>query len=124
MTSRIDVLVVFYNSADFVGPLLESLRRLTIPVTAYFLDNASVDGTAAKLAAAIPELPFPVRFFRSRTNNGFARGMNLLARQGTAEFVFLLNPDTELEEGCLEKLLARADLDPRIGMCEARQQPR
>jgi GT2 family glycosyltransferase len=124
VTSRIDVLVVLYNSGNFVGPLLDSLRRVTIPITAYFLDNASSDDTAAKVASAIPTLPFPVRFFRSLRNNGFARGMNLLARRGTGEFVFMLNPDAELEPACLERLLLRAQADPRIGICEARQQPR
>jgi GT2 family glycosyltransferase len=63
-------------------------------------------------------------FLRSLTNNGFAGGMNLLAAQGTGEFMFMLNPDTELEEGCLERLLSRAKREPQIGMCEARQQPR
>jgi GT2 family glycosyltransferase len=50
--------------------------------------------------------------------------MNLLAKQGEAEFMFLLNPDTELEPDCLEKLLVRAQSDERIGICEARQFPR
>src|SRR5581483_2662865 len=36
----------------------------------------------------------------------------------------LLNPDTELAADCLERLLARADLDSRVGICEARQSPR
>ena len=38
--------------------------------------------------------------------------------------MFLLNPDTELEAGCLETLLDRARADRRIGICEARQYPR
>jgi GT2 family glycosyltransferase len=124
VTARIDVLVVFYNSANFVESLLASLKRLTIPVTAYFLDNGSTDDTAAKVASAIPQLPFRTYFLRSLTNNGFARGMNLLARQGAGEFLFMLNPDAELEEGCVEKLLVRAEASSAIGMCEARQQPR
>jgi GT2 family glycosyltransferase len=36
----------------------------------------------------------------------------------------MLNPDTELEDGCLERLFDRIKTDPRIGVCEARQQPR
>ncbi len=50
--------------------------------------------------------------------------MNLLAEMGAAEFMFILNPDTELEEGALETLLTRADSDPGIGIAEARQFPR
>jgi len=124
VTSNIDVLVVLHNSAHLLGPLLNGLRRISIPVTAYFLDNASHDNTAEKLASEILDVPFRVYLLRSLKNNGFARGMNLLARQGTGEFMFLLNPDTELEEGCLEKLVTRAESDPAIGICEARQWPR
>jgi GT2 family glycosyltransferase len=124
VTPEIDVLVVLYNSANFIQPLVDSLRRITIPVTFYFLDNASSDDTAQKLASVLPTLPHRTHFLRSLSNNGFARGMNLLAAQGTGEFMFMLNPDTELEEGCLERLRTRAKEDPTIGMCEARQQPR
>jgi len=124
VTPEIDVLVVLYNSEKFVDPLLDSLRRVSIPITLYFLDNASSDKTVEKVAAALPALPMRAFLLRSLTNNGFARGMNLLARQGRGEFIFLLNPDTELEEGCLERLVNRIAEDPAIGMCEARQQPR
>ena len=124
MTPEIDVLIVLYNSAKFLRPLLASLRRITLPVTFYFLDNASTDGTAESLAAALPSLPGRVHFLRSLKNNGFARGMNLLSRQGSNEFMFMLNPDTELEEGCLEQLLQRATSDPLAAICEARQEPR
>jgi GT2 family glycosyltransferase len=124
VTPDIDVLIILYNSSSFIQRLLDSLRHLTIPVTLYFLDNASTDDTVEKLVAALPQLPVPAYFLRSLTNNGFARGMNLLAKQSSGEFVFMLNPDTELEEGCLERLVDRAKTDPKIGICEARQQPR
>ena len=124
MTPEVDVLIVLYQSAKFIQPLLDSLQRITVPATIYFLDNASTDNTAKTVAAALTTFPLRTHFFRSRTNNGFARGVNLLARQGRGEFLFLLNPDTELEQGCLEQLLDRALGDSAIGMCEARQQPR
>lgn len=124
MTPDLDVLVVLYNSAKFLEPLLNSLRRVTIPITLYFLDNASTDGTADKLSAALTTLPVRTFFLRSLNNNGFAKGMNLLAAQGTGEFLFMLNPDAELVDGCLERLLHRALCDSAIGICEARQEPR
>jgi GT2 family glycosyltransferase len=124
VTSSVDVLIVLYNGAKFVQPLLASLQRLTIPVTIYFLDNASTDNTAELLPRTLPQLRCRSYFLRSLKNNGFARGMNLLAKLGTAEFMLLLNQDTELEDGCLEKLLLRAGSDSTIGICEARQWPR
>jgi GT2 family glycosyltransferase len=124
VTPEVDVLVVLHNSTRFIQPLLNSLRRTTVPVTLYFLDNASRDDTVPTLTAALHTLPLKTYLLRSRTNNGFARGVNLLARQGRGEFLFLLNPDTELEDGCLERLLEHVKGDSKIGMCEARQQPR
>jgi len=123
VTPEVDVLIVLYNSARFIEPLLQSLGRITIPIRLYFLDNASSDGTVEKIEHAAPDLPFRTCLLRSLKNNGFARGMNLLARQGTGEFMFLLNPDTEVELNCLETLIRRAKSDPATAMCEARQQP-
>ena len=124
MASNVDVLIVFYNSSKFIGPLLESLRAISIPITAYFLDNNSRDGTAEKLARELPNISFPAFMFRSDTNQGFARGINLLSRQGKGEFIFALNPDAELEAGCLERLMAKAESDSTIAIAEARQSPR
>jgi GT2 family glycosyltransferase len=107
-----------------IPSLIQSLRSISIPVTAYFLDNGSHDGTADAIAESLNILPFRAYLHRSLHNNGFARGINLVAAQGSGEFLFLLNPDTEIEPRSVEKLLARADSDPRIGICEARQSPR
>ncbi len=124
MQSRVDVLIVLYNSRPLLPSLLASLHNISIPVTIYFLDNDSVDGTPEAINQALADLPFPAYLTRSLKNNGFARGMNLLAAMSSAEFMFILNPDTELQPGCLESLVDRADSDPRIGICEAQQSPR
>lgn len=124
MSSRVDLLIVLHNSRPLIPALIESLRSISTPVTAYFLDNGSRDDTAGTIAESLERLPFPAYLLRSLHNNGFARGVNLLASQGNGEFLFLLNPDTEIQPGCLEKLLAQASLDPQIGICEARQIPR
>ena len=124
MTCDIDLLIVFHNSRRWIPDLLTSLKRISLPIRAYFLDNGSTDGTPDLLADNVSSLPFPAYVLRSLHNNGFAGGMNLLAVQSRADFMFLLNPDTRLEEGCLETLLARAQADSRIGICDAKQLPR
>jgi GT2 family glycosyltransferase len=123
VTSRIDVLVVLHNSKSFLPVLLDSLKRLKVPVKIYFLDNNSRDDSPEVLASRLSDLPFPAFLTRSLRNNGFARGMNLLARMSSSEFMFILNPDTELQPGALEALIQRADSDERIAICEARQAP-
>ena len=124
MTSRIDVLVVLHNSKAFVPALLDSLRTITLPVKIYFLDNNSADGTPEVIAQRLADLPFPAYLTRSLRNNGFARAMNLLAGMSSGEFMFILNPDTEMQPGVLETLAERVDSDRRIAICEARQAPR
>jgi GT2 family glycosyltransferase len=122
--STVDVLVIVHNSTRFLSGLIKGLSQISLPVTVFFLDNASTDDTSKALLQAIEDLPVKVHVLRSIHNNGFARGINLLARQGKGEFMFILNPDTELEPDCLERLLARAQTDSRIAVCEARQFPR
>jgi len=121
---EVDVLIVFHNSRQWIPELLAGLRQISIPITAYFLDNGSDDGTADLLADEVQSMPFRAFVLRSIRNNGFAGGMNLLAGQSRSEFMFLLNPDTRMEPGCLETLLARARSDDRIGICDAKQLPR
>ena len=124
MSATVDLLIVLHNSKKDLPRLFASLRLLSIPLTAYLLDNNSTDGTADAVVEEIAKLPFRAHFVRSIYNNGFARGVNLLARLGSAEFMFLLNPDARLKPGCLEALLEKAESDPRIGICEAKQTPR
>jgi len=124
VTPPVDVLVLLHNNRAWIPGFLNSLRRISIPVTVYFLDNNSNDGGADLLAELLPSLPFRTHLFRSRRNNGFAGGMNRLAGQSGSEFMFILNPDTEVDEGCLEKLVGRMQSDSKIGICEARQYPR
>ena len=122
--SRIDLLVVLHNSKNVLQPLLKSLEKFSLPITAFFLDNDSTDGTPEALIRAFGSLPFQSYMVRSLTNHGFGPGMNLLARLGTAEFMFILNPDTELDSSALATLLERVESDPAIAICEARQSPR
>jgi GT2 family glycosyltransferase len=119
----IDILTVFHDGRHLVEPYLESVRRIGTPTTLYLLDNASKDGTAEALGNRVAGLDSPCHFFRSDRNDGFARGINLLARQGRGEYVFLLNPDAEVAPDCLDRLIERAEADPGIAICEARQQP-
>ena len=62
------------------------------------------------------EREFPeVRLIR-RDNIGFSAANNLVLREGDADAVLLLNPDTEVYAGTLDAALARLRSDPRIGM--------
>ena len=120
----IDILTVFHDGRRFVEPYLESVGMIRTRATLYLLDNASDDGTADALGGRVGGFDLPCHFFRSDRNLGFAGGINRLARQGSGEYIFLLNPDAEVAPDCLDRLIERAEADPTIAICEARQEPR
>jgi GT2 family glycosyltransferase len=76
------------------------------------LDNASDDGSAEAIAAAFPE----VTLVRSPENIGFARANNRLAELAGGEWLLLLNSDTEVLDGAIDRLLAFARARPANGI--------
>lgn len=99
------VLVVTYNNAEDIDPLLDSLRaeagenRLRVVVA----DNASGDDTLAR-AARHPD----VSAFGTGGNLGYAAGLNLAGgRAGPAEALLVLNPDLTLEPGAIKAMRRR-----------------
>jgi GT2 family glycosyltransferase len=75
------------------------------------LDSGSTDGAADLVRRDYPE----ALLIACAENVGFCRGNNLGIRTTTSPFVLVLNPDTMLEPGFLERLLPAFD-DPRVGM--------
>lgn len=94
-----------------------ALAAQTLPLAAIFVvDNGSTAHPAAELAAACPA----ARILRLAENRGFAGGANAglraaLDRPGI-EFAWVLNNDTAAAPDALEKLVAAAAADPRIGL--------
>ncbi len=89
----VSVIVVNYRGAEDTVTCLRALRdELNWPAEALELicvDNASSDGSAARIAAAVPQ----ARMIRSATNIGFAGGCNLGVTEATGSIVAFLNSD-------------------------------
>ncbi len=74
----------------------------------WVVDNASADGTAAMVARDFPW----VRLVAQSFNSGYCAANNLALRRTTAPHVLLLNPDTELAAGALDRAQERLRRDP------------
>ena len=95
---------------------LECLRSVVAETRAtdyelLVVDNASSDGSAAAIAAEFPDL----ELIALEENIGFARANNLAAHQARGERLLLLNPDTVVLDGALDRLVAFAATRPRRG---------
>ena len=103
------VIVVSYNTREMTLACLRSLRDETrTPHEVIVVDNASSDGSAEAIAAEFPD----IRLLAETENHGFARGNNIAARLTGAEYLLLLNPDTVVLDGAVDKLLAFARAHP------------
>jgi GT2 family glycosyltransferase len=107
------VLVVSYNTRAMTLACLRSLDAETrVPHEVIVLDNASPDGSAAAIAAAFPGL----RLIASAENHGFAVGNNIAAQEARGRYLLLLNPDTLVLDGAVDKLVAFAERTPAAGI--------
>ena len=110
-------LVVTHNTREYLGPCLDSIRRNTSypSYEVIVVDNCSTDGTAGDLdryASADPR----VRVKSLQENLGFAGGNNHAAGLAKGAYLVLLNPDTIVSAGWLERLLRPLEEEPRVGM--------
>jgi N-acetylglucosaminyl-diphospho-decaprenol L-rhamnosyltransferase len=108
---RVDVVVVTWNTR---GVTPDALRRLLdadqgTDLRVLVRDNASSDGTAEAVRAAVPEAEVEA----GSENLGFAAGVNRLLARTTAPWILLLNPDAWPEPGAVGRLVAAARARPR-----------
>jgi GT2 family glycosyltransferase len=114
----LDVVIVSYRSPELLRRCLESLRDCgpSREMRVHVVDNGA-DTETTKLV----ELEFPeVRLTSLAENAGFSAANNLGIEAGTAPYVLVLNPDTRILPGALDRLLAVMDSSPRVGMAGPR----
>ncbi|MBI4212984.1 MAG: glycosyltransferase family 2 protein [Chloroflexi bacterium] len=107
----VSVLIVTYQSRDFVHRCLDAIRAQGgPPLETIVVDNASADGTADQVAEMHPE----VSLTQNSANLGFAAGVNRAAQQARGRYLLLLNPDTEVPPGTLATLTAFMNGHPEV----------
>lgn len=96
---NIEIIIVNYNSSFWLKKTLDSLYKYYIPFSKYnaiitVVDNASSDKSVEILERDYPE----INLLKSNKNLGFSAGNNFALRKSTADYIMLLNSDTELTE--------------------------
>ena len=119
------VIIVSYRSA---GLAIESLRSLQaergaaagLAIRAVVVDNAS--GDFPKISRGVEENGWGswVTTVLAPRNGGFAYGNNLGVRHalqsGPVDYLYLLNPDTQVRPGAIATLVRFLEREPRIGI--------
>lgn len=112
------IVIVTYQSAAYLPRCLDSIARTTRATSheVIVVDNASSDGTVA----LVRECHAAVRLLVNAENQGFARAANRGAREAAGRTLLFLNPDTELQEGAVDRAVAFLDANPEVGIVGAR----
>jgi GT2 family glycosyltransferase len=116
------LVILCCNEVAVTRLCLESvLRHTRSPYELILVDNGSTDGTPDYLKEVAGRSgPARVEVIRNEENRGFARGCNqgLAAAQG--RYLVLLNNDTVVTPGWLDRLIGWATHDwPRVGLVGA-----
>ncbi len=111
---KLSIVIVNYNVKAFLQQALDSIIKATAKIEAeiFVVDNHSVDGSLDMLRKEFPQ----VNLIANNENLGFSKANNQAIEQVTGEFIWLLNPDTLIQEDTPEKLIAVMDSDPKIGL--------
>ncbi|CAM3440885.1 glycosyltransferase family 2 protein [Aequorivita lipolytica] len=94
------IIIITYNAMPWIQKCLDSTKGYQVII----VDNNSTDGTVAYIKENYQE----VHLSRQNKNLGFGQANNIGIRyaiEQEAEYVFLLNQDAYLKNGCIEKLL-------------------
>lgn len=106
---KTSIIVVSYNTREMTLDCIRSVFAETkTPFEIIVVDNASSDGSAEAIASQFPS----IRLVAERHNHGFAKANNIAAREATGEYLLLLNPDTIVLDGAIDKLVDFAKRKP------------
>jgi hypothetical protein len=114
-TPKLSIVIVSWNVRALLQRAIRSIKRswkengeLEIIV----VDNHSNDGTVAMVETQFPD----VRLIANPYNAGFTRGNNQGIRASRGELILLLNPDTEIKDKALQKMVNYLEIHPDVGL--------
>jgi GT2 family glycosyltransferase len=114
-TPEVWCIIVNWNGWRHTLQCLASLKKSTYEkLTLVVVDNGSTNDSVARIRSVHPE----ILLLESNTNLGFAGGNNIGIRRALthgADYVWLLNNDTDPAPDALAELVAKALTNRRIG---------
>ena len=126
---KFDIVIVTYNSKKWMKNCIDSIERQTNfdtkNINLYIVDNGSKDGTQDYVTERSQNTNLgKIELVVTGQNLGFGKANNYGFEKGNSEYVFFLNPDTELMEDTMYELKESIENSTSdFGMWECRQKP-
>jgi len=114
----LSIIIVSWNVKNLLRKCLESIYRETknLKFEVFVVDNYSQDKTVEMIKTDFPR----VNLIANQENAGFAQANNQAIHQAKGDFILLLNPDTEILENALEKMVdfMKSHSDAGVAGCQ------
>jgi GT2 family glycosyltransferase len=108
----VSIIIVNWNTRTMLrNCLLSVVTQTRVPHQIIVVDNASSDASAAMVRGEFPD----VMLIANPDNRGFAGANNQGLRVATGRTVLLLNPDTIVLDGAIDRMMAWLDRNPDVG---------
>lgn len=110
----ISIVIVNWNTKqlllDCLASVYSTLKNVSFEI--WMVDNASSDGSVEAVQSDYPD----VNIIQNHENLGFAAANNKALRKIEGRYALLLNTDTVLTEGAIEKIFSFMEDNPETGM--------
>jgi GT2 family glycosyltransferase len=110
---KLSIIILCWNDLNVIDDCLRSIYATThaTEFEVIVADNGSTDGSIEFIRSKYSQ----VRVIENGKNLRFAKANNVGIRASQGEYVLILNPDTIIHEGTIDKIVALADLHPEAG---------
>ena len=110
----VSAIVISYHGSKFLRDCLTTLIADLLPFDQEIIvvDNGSIDGSLEIIWRTCPQ----ARVIEHSANLGFARAVNAGINAARGKYLFILNQDIRIRQGCTPALIDRLTRDPRIGL--------
>jgi len=113
----LSVIIVNWNTRDLLCQCLDSLFQKVkeIDTEIFVVDNGSTDGSVAAVREKFPG----VRLIENPVNLGFAKANNQALSVSKGRYLLLLNPDTQVKDEAIERMLSFMSAHVEAGLVGA-----
>lgn len=113
----VSIVIVNYNTEKLLDECIQSIKRETnITFEIIVVDNASTDTSPNMVRTKHPD----VQLIENSENVGFARANNQGFALARGRYFFMLNPDTIILDGAIDRLFQFMERYPDVSICGPR----
>jgi GT2 family glycosyltransferase len=100
----LSIIIVNWNTKEYLLPCLREIfeRGQGMSREVIVVDNGSRDGSGDEVKKAFPS----VHVIQNEENLGFAKAVNQGLKNSSGRYILLLNPDTQVKNGAMERLVS------------------